>query len=178
MKTAQFTNFTNQEFIGYWDGKAKTFPSGSSLYMPDYLAKHFAKHLTNQELLRTKVDGSLVYAGGDKMTSPKRPEDVPMFMELFDKAYTEGGVDELGDKQDDIDALIGAANKNREKKGGQPKKTVTPKATKQPKAKTGKQDPRKPQVVLPPDFNEDEDNDEGSFGGKPIENKPAGTSAV
>jgi len=165
MRTALFTNFTDQEFIGYWDGKGKTFKPGQSLYMPDYLARHFAKHLTNRELLRVDKNGQLVYKDGEKMTSPKKPEDSPIFMEIFNKAYTPDESDEMGasEKKDDIDTLIDVANKNRKKED--------PKSQKEdPKQKSEKQDPKKPQVVLPPDFDEDEDeDDESSFAGKPVE---------
>ena len=146
MKTALFTNFTDQEFTGWWDGKKRTFASGESKYMPDYLARHFAKHLTNRELLEgKKPDGSPKYKDGEKMTSPKKPEEFPIFMEIFNKAYTPSEGDELGDKKDDLDTLIEVANKNRQK--------------------PEKQDPTQPQIVLPPDYNEDEDL--SSFQGKP-----------
>lgn len=115
MKTSLFVNFTDQEFIGYWDGKGRKYPSGASEYMPDYLAKHFAKHLVNRELLRTKSDGTLVYKDGDKMTSPKFPEQVPMFMELFNKACISDDANDTGSIDDSLDAVIKAANKNREK---------------------------------------------------------------
>ena len=172
MKTALFTNFTDQEFIGYWDGKGKTFKRGQSLYMPDYLARHFAKDLTNRELLKTNKNGQLVYKDGEKMTSPKKPEDSPIFMEIFNKAYTPDEGDEMGNgekKKDDIDMLIDVANKNRGKKvkiASDDDDDAKPSS----KNKSGKQDPKKPQVILPPDFDEDEDDDdESSFKGKPVE---------
>lgn len=163
MKTALFTNFTEQEFTGYWDGKAKKFDPGQSLYMPDYLARHFAKHLTNRELLRVDANGNPVYRDGEKMTSPKKPEDVPLFMEIFNKAYAPDEEEEaLGDKKDDIDTLINVANKNRQAK--LEKASETPPE----KSKPARQDPNEPQVIVPPDFNEDEE-DEGSFEGDPDE---------
>ncbi len=145
MRTALFTNFTNEEFTGYWDGKGKSFKPGQSLYMPDYLARHFAKHLTNRELLRTNPNGSLVYRDGEKMTSPKKPEDSPLFMELFNKAYAPDTDEEesVPEKKDDIDTLIKVANKNKQK--------------------SAENDPTQPQTVLPPDFNDEEDE---NFEGK------------
>lgn len=105
MKSALFTNFSTESFTGYWDGKAKTFAPGKSMYMGDYLAQHFAKHLSNRELLR---------AGKERSTSPKRPEDVPEFMELFNKAYQpEEQEIELNDGRDTVDVEIDMANKNR-----------------------------------------------------------------
>lgn len=162
MKTALFTNFTNEPFIGYWDGKGKKFSPGQSLYMPDYLAKHFAKHLVNRELLRTDKDGNYIHKDGDKMTSPKKPSDVPMFMELFNKAYTPDELDELGDQKDDIDALIGAANKNRDKRSaGSEMPTDVPKekSEKEKEQDDAKQDPTQPQVIIPKDFEDDEDEE-------------------
>jgi len=108
MKKALFTNWTNEEFTGFWDGKDRNYPAGSSQELPDYLANHYAKHLTNRELLRTKEDGkTLVYKDGDKMTSPKFPEQIPLFMELFNKAYKEIDGEIIGDAKDDIDSLVG-----------------------------------------------------------------------
>jgi len=126
---ALFTNFTSKEFIGYWDGKPKKFVPGQSVYMPDYLAEHFAKHLVNRELLSTDKAGNLIHKGGDKMTSPKKPKDAPMFMKLFDKAFIpddEKKEEAMGDVKDDVDTLINAANKNREAGQGEPTKEVTP----------------------------------------------------
>jgi len=152
-KFATFTNFTNEEFVGYWDGRSKKFLPGQSLMMPDYMAKHFAKHLVNKELLRTDKGGNLIYKDGDKMTSPKFPEQVPLFMKLFNQAYTpdESAV-EGPEKKEDIDSIIEKANK---------KKTIN---------KEQPQDPTQPQIVLPPEDDEDESEEE-SFEGKPVESK-------
>lgn len=149
-KFANFTNFTNEEFVGYWDGRSKKFAPGQSLYMPDYLAKHFAKHLVNKELLKTDGSGNLVYKDGDKMTSPKFPEQVPLFMKLFNQAYTpDESEPDAQNAKEDLDAIIDKANK---------KKTIN----KEP------QDPTQPQVILPPEDDEEESEEE-SFEGKPVE---------
>ena len=167
MKTALFTNFTDQDFIGYWDGKGKKFPPGSSLYMPDYLAKHWAKHLANRELLRTDAQGNLIHKHGDKMTSPKKPEDVPMFLELFKKAYTPDETEDLGTNKDDIDALIGSANRNRQERGATAEPAPynapadvpeNPRRNIQPEAEE-KQSSTGPQVILSPDFDSEEGED-------------------
>lgn len=116
MKTALFTNFSNEEFVGFWNGKGRKFGPGQSLYLPDYLAKHFAKHLTNRELLKL---------GKERDTSPKvktRPDgteyiDNEVFNEMFTKAYTPDETEEVahgGEKKDSIDVQIEAVNKNRQ----------------------------------------------------------------
>ena len=74
MKTGIFTNITNKPFTGYWDGKSKTFQAGVSKLLPLYLAEHYAKHLTNSILIEK---------GDITSTSPKKPEEVPLFQELF-----------------------------------------------------------------------------------------------
>lgn len=79
MNNATFHNFSSEPFTGYWNGKPKTFKAGERVYMPAYLAEHFAKHLTNRELQKT--------AKGENYTSPKFPRQVPEFMEMFNKAF-------------------------------------------------------------------------------------------
>lgn len=74
MKNVTFINISNKPFTGYYDGKPHTFKAGQSLMMPDYLAKHYAKHLTNQILLEK---------GLETATSPKFPDQVPAFWDLF-----------------------------------------------------------------------------------------------
>lgn len=144
MKTALFTNFSNEPFTGYWNGKGKKFEAGQSLWMPDYLARHFAKHLTNRELLKK---------GLDRSTSPKRPEDVPEFMELFNQAYTPDTDEEVSAEEDGIDTQIAVANRNREKKAALPEGAAH---------MSGKA----PQMI---DMPVDDEEDEGTFGGKPVE---------
>lgn len=78
MTNATFHNFTEEPFTGYWDGKPKTFKPGDRVYMPAYLAEHFAKHLANRELIK---------AGKEVYTSPKNPSQAPQFMEVFRKAF-------------------------------------------------------------------------------------------
>lgn len=78
MKTAIFHNITSKPFIGYWDGKGKKYEAGARKLLPDYLAKHYATHLTNQILIEREEYTS---------TSPKFPEQVPKFMEVFNQCY-------------------------------------------------------------------------------------------
>lgn len=148
MKTALFTNFSDQPFTGYWDGKPKTFKPGQALYMPAYLAEHYAKHLTNRELLRLKPDGSPVYKDGEKLTSPKKPKDVPQYMELFNRAYQEDQDEEMVAAGDDIDVAIETSNRNRGTDSGADEA----------------------QIIVPPADDEDDNDD---FGGSPVEASPA-----
>lgn len=100
-KTALFHNFTDKPFTGHWDGKPKTIKAGQKEYMPEYLARHFAKHLTNKVL---------VEKGQYNYTSPKFPEQVPAFMDLFKKAFI---LEEDAEDQSELDTEIEVANRNR-----------------------------------------------------------------
>ena len=155
IQTALFTNFSDKDFLGWWNGKSKRFKPGQSLWMPAYLARHFAKHLANREILK--------YPKGDTMTSPKKPEDVPIFMRLFEKAYTpdKSKENEIGDKKDDIDAIIESTNRNKQKESEEIDALK--------KKASGPQDPTKPQVVMSPDFDRSEKKDESTFEGIPVE---------
>ena len=139
MKTALFTNFTNETFVGAYNGKTQVFKPGESVYMKEELARHYAKHLVNRELLRLDKNGNLVYKGGDRMTSPKRPEDVPLFVELFNKAVF---VEPTEKDEQAIEMEV--LNKNKA---------------------VEKEDTKKPSLSIPPA--DDEDDSEESFGGAP-----------
>ena len=103
MKTATFHNFTTKPFTGYWNGKAKTFKPGERVAMEDWRAAHYAKHLANHVLL---TSGS---PSDENYTSPKRPDQVPRFKELFDRACV---VDEASEEGDQSDADMAIAAKN------------------------------------------------------------------
>jgi hypothetical protein len=104
MKIAKFVNYTNEEFIIHWNGKKKTFPPGKSKFMEDGVARVFAKHLANK---------ILISLGKDNLTSPKKPEDVPQFMEIVNKCYFP--IDDMDEDEEveDEEANTKLANLNR-----------------------------------------------------------------
>lgn len=101
MRTAQFHNFTDKPFTGWWNGKSRVFAPGQKQNMPEYLARHFAKHLANRVLLEK---------GNETATSPKFPEQVPAFMDEFNKGFQV----EDQDEGDDLDVAIALANKKEQ----------------------------------------------------------------
>lgn len=133
---ALFFNFTNKPFTGYWDGKARTFKAGAKMYMEEWRARHYAKHLTNQVLLEL---------GKENATSPKFPNQVPEFMEIFNKAF----IKEEDQMEENIDAsdLI---NKQHQAKKAEVEPTIV--------------DKEEPQVIAVPE--EDEEEFEGMKEGK------------
>jgi hypothetical protein len=101
MQTALFVNFSSEPFTCSWDNSPKTFKPGETVFMPDFLAAHFAKHLTNRELIRD---------GLDTCTSPKKPADVPEYMNRFNKAYIPDDKKSDSDKSE-LDTQIDILNK-------------------------------------------------------------------
>ncbi len=133
-RQALFFNFTNKEFIGYWDGKAKRFAPGAKQYMEEWRARHYAKHLTNKVLLEQ---------GKENSTSPKFPEQVPDFINLFNKACI---VEKDQDEEQDASDLI---DKQHEASMNVP----APKTKKVPTAVDNKE----PQIINSPDSDDDEE---------------------
>jgi hypothetical protein len=141
-RQALFFNFTTKPFTGYWDGKPRTFKPGAKQYMEEWRARHYAKHLTNQVLLEKGLENA---------TSPKFPEQVPAFMEIFNKACIIE--EEQPEEQDESDLI----NKQHEATMNIPAgKTETKKAGKGAKVPTLVDD-KEPQIIEVPDEDEDED---------------------
>lgn len=138
MRIAFFTNFSDEPFTGYWNGKPRTFKPGETKPLPDYLAQHYAKHLTNRELLKK---------GKETATSPKKPKDVPDFMELFNKAFKLDEEEIESPNEDPADVHVALAQ--RYKFPGQPK---------------GYEDIGGEKGDAGAD-----DDDESNFGGKPVD---------
>ena len=99
MTNAFFHNFTDEVFTGFWNGKPKTFKPGERVLMPAWLAEHFAKHLTNRELIKANKE---VY------TSPKQPGQVPEFMAVFRKCFIPEGKEATANSNE-LDEIISSA---------------------------------------------------------------------
>ena len=99
MKTAIFKNITDKPFVGHWDGKKRTFLPGAQKLLPAYLAEHYALHLTNSILIEK---------GHITMTSPKKPEQVPLFMEIFETICIPQDTD---DDEDEVEMPVVDAKK-------------------------------------------------------------------
>lgn len=45
-----FRNWSDEDFEWKWGGELYSFPAKSAKHLPEFLANHFAKHLTDREL--------------------------------------------------------------------------------------------------------------------------------
>lgn len=55
MQAISFKNFTDNVFTWNWDGVPYTFQPGQEMYLEDYKAIHFAKHLADIECNRMNI---------------------------------------------------------------------------------------------------------------------------
>ena len=53
VKSVLFKNFTGEEFVCSWDGTPYRFPAGKEMYVEDWKAEHFAKHLVDRVMHKT-----------------------------------------------------------------------------------------------------------------------------
>lgn len=113
MRYATFINFTEKDFTAYWNGRAYTFKPGQRKeHLNESIASHFAKHLANQVL----QDGSI--RDGEKFTSPKKPNEVPQFMEVYNKAFKIEG------DGSDVDAETGLPTGSQSVEDDQPSMNI------------------------------------------------------
>jgi hypothetical protein len=114
MKKAWFINIDVVPFIGYWNGKPKTFKAGEQMLMQEWLARHFAKYLTNKLLLDKNEETS---------TSPKKPDEVPKFAALFNRCFK---LDSATEATDEAYAEAEIINGNANPRKGEPSMNIDP----------------------------------------------------
>lgn len=154
-KVGLFTNIWDKSFTGFWNGKPRTFKPGEKKYMPAYLAEHFAKHLANKMLEEMNTPDSIA------SMSPKKPEQTPLFIDLFSKACI---IEEDQDEMSQLDMQIDLANRKVEQLKEKREGKASGKTPKEPKGVQeipgdDHMDEDEPEVP-------DEDSDEEEFAGK------------
>lgn len=55
MQAIKFKNFSNEDFTHAYDSVPYTFKAGSEMFLEDFKAQHFAKHLVDRELNRLNL---------------------------------------------------------------------------------------------------------------------------
>lgn len=71
MNAVQFCNYTNEDFTWKFDGIPYTFKAGTTMFLEDFKAQHFAKHLIDRELNKAGIDTGLQF---------KREELIPKIL--------------------------------------------------------------------------------------------------
>ncbi len=54
-KAVRFTNFSNEDFTGKWDGQDWPIAKGETVLIQSFLAEHFAKHLIDREMTKVGI---------------------------------------------------------------------------------------------------------------------------
>lgn len=54
-ETVSFKNIDSEDFTGYWGGKPYLIKAGEIKHYPEFLALHFAKHLTDYIMQKNKI---------------------------------------------------------------------------------------------------------------------------
>ena len=60
VKSVVFKNFMNEEFECSWDGVTYKFAPGKEMYVEDWKATHFAKHLVDKAIYTAKGSKELI----------------------------------------------------------------------------------------------------------------------
>ena len=55
MEAIQFCNFSDEDFTWKWDGVAYSFKAGSTMFLENFKAEHFAQHLVDREMNRKGI---------------------------------------------------------------------------------------------------------------------------
>lgn len=55
MQALKFKNFSDEQFIHTYDSVPYTFEAGQEIFLEDYKAYHFAKHLVDRELNKLNI---------------------------------------------------------------------------------------------------------------------------
>lgn len=50
MEAKLWKNFTDEDFSWKWDGIVYTFKAGQEIYLEDFKAEHFTRHLVDREI--------------------------------------------------------------------------------------------------------------------------------
>lgn len=56
MQALKFKNFTTEDFTWKFDGIPYTFKAGQEMFLEDYKAYHFAKHLVDREMNQLGIE--------------------------------------------------------------------------------------------------------------------------
>jgi len=95
VKSVVFKNFTKEEFVCSWDGVPYRFAPGKEMYVEDWKAEHFAKHLVDKVMQKKGLITSNAHARApflaealpaEESITPDEALDLNARQEVADKA--------------------------------------------------------------------------------------------
>ncbi len=97
-----FTNWLNKNFIGKWAGEKQVFKPGQSIWIENWKAKHYAKHLVDQHFnkLDMKTDHFTRKELEEKCIAGKEEVGSNIKSELYNKNLEKPATDTLDEKED------------------------------------------------------------------------------
>lgn len=90
----QFRNFTDIDFTHNFDSIPYTFKAGQTIYLEDFKAKHFAKHLVDRELNKSNIPTNnlserakleILCFPSDEVVTPQEALDINETEKAFEK---------------------------------------------------------------------------------------------
>lgn len=110
MESKIFLNWSNEEFVGMWDSIPYKIKAGQNVYLEDWKANHFAKHLTDRELNKAG------YGTADQRRG-----------QFYAKCFVEEAAEPDAPETESVEELpVETQILNKNKKMGRPKKVVEP----------------------------------------------------
>lgn len=80
VKSVVFKNFTDGEFVCSWDAVPYRFPAGKEMYVEDWKANHFAKHLVDRVMNKLGMITSNM-AGREPLERQALPDGISLSQE-------------------------------------------------------------------------------------------------
>jgi len=93
-----FTNIDEEDFIGKWGGEEYLIKKGETRSFPEFLVKHFAKHLVNKILLRKGVKNYLE-------PSLRQPLEDKILGDVIIKAEPQGTKSEAEEIKEEVETV-------------------------------------------------------------------------
>ena len=118
-QAVKFRNFTKEDFTYSWDSIPFTFKAGQEIYLEEYKARHFAKHLVDLELNRLGKPTNNA-AERDRLTRLCFVDEAPIStMEAMQ-------IEEKNKALESKEAPISTETEPPKRKAGRPKKVELP----------------------------------------------------
>lgn len=114
MKAVLFKNFSDEKFVCSWDKVPYTFSAGQEMYVEDWKAEHFAKHLIDRELHKKGLIISNKVLRDELLAKALPQEEIITAEEAFDLQTKAGVIGVTTDIHND--------KVTEKKKAGRPKK--------------------------------------------------------